>query len=101
MKCKLRIVKRKHSVDRNVFGKMVSVEYRYVIAVRRWYLRWSTLNFDLYNFVGAEHINEMLNCNIVFVRNTSLKFATQFRNESDAIRIKIDMIQRPDKYIYR
>lgn len=99
---KLKIRKHKWKTVRAIDGKVKRHMFLYTVAVRKWGLFWLDLKF----YVGKtchpdERVNHLVNterevlCRPVFGH----KYATFFPEEADAIRVKLDIISHPDKYV--
>ena len=85
---------------RNIEGKVVNIEYEYTIAVRRFGM-WR--NLRLYpGRIDKEDVVSRCLCSKVVVfsyEGKGIRYATKFDNEADAIQVKLDIMQHPDKYV--
>lgn len=97
---KIKIFKRLYDTDRNIFGKEVRKTYAYYIAVRRFGFLWFPVTFYFYHYrENKDKVAGLLKTDEVTFCYASRKHATLFDTEADAIRIKLDIVQHPDKYI--
>lgn len=99
---KLKIRKHKWETVKTIDGKVKRQLYTYTVAVRKWGLLWLDLKF----YVGRtchpnERVDYIVNTEREVLCRTCFghKYATLFPEEADAIRVKLDIISHPDKYV--
>lgn len=105
MKRVMKIEVRKHKGDtyKNIRGEVTKVEWYYTLAIRRFGF-WCHLRLF---FTGATRwkrradMRRILQDKKVLFSYSPSRYATWFESENDAIYIKHDIIQNPDKYIKR
>ena len=99
---KLKVRKHRWRTIRSIDGKVKRKRYTYTIAVRKYGLLWFELKFYLGGrALVQDRANRIVNTEMEVVVSTSLsyKLATHFFEEADAIRVKLDIISHPDKYV--
>lgn len=91
---KIKVVRMHDSTRRNIYGKVIRKEYCYYIAVRRFWLFWLPVRFDT-----PLSISSILNAEKVYFSFVPYRSAAyKFRYEAEAIRVKFDILQNPNKY---
>ena len=97
---KLKVIKRKEYVKKNLDGKVVDTVYAYYVAVRRWGFLWLPLKFYHRGLAGKYAVGAILNMGETTVdANFMYRYSTWFEKEADAISIKLDIMQHPNKYV--
>lgn len=102
----MKIAVRKHKGNTwfNINGEVKETRWYYTLAVRRFGFWWMHLRLF---FTGTNRfskrgvVNTILEDERVTFAYSPSRFATWFESEDDAIRVKHDIIQHPDKYITR
>lgn len=105
---------RKH-LDKTVLdinGNVVREEYYYTIAVRTLFCFWQHLKFYT-STADALYFNEkgnlmrrndaercLLSSEVSLSADFRKEVSTHFESEEDAINVKIDMLQHPEKYVF-
>lgn len=99
---KLKVRKHRWKTVRTIDGKVKRKLYTYTIAVRKYGLFWFELKFHIAKrYFEEDWVNLIVNTEKEVVVSTSLRnlYATHFTEEADAIRVKLDIISHPDKYV--
>ena len=102
----LKIAVRKHKLStyRNVKGEVAETTWYYTLAIRRYGFLWEHLKLfykGSSRFFCKGVVRDILEDTKVYFNYTSANRATSFDTEEEAIRVKIDIIQHPDKYLTR
>lgn len=102
---------RKHlrRIERNIEGEVVRKVYYYTIDKRFLWFFWRHLRFNYrgtisklmipYGWRSGKNPSSIPNEDRVIFTFEILPLATRFDCEADAIRVKHDILQNPDKYI--
>lgn len=99
---KLKLRKHWWKTIRTIDGKVKRKLYTYTIVVRKYGLLWFNLKFYIgKKYFEEDRVNLIVNTEMEVVVSTSLskRYATHFLEEADAIRVKLDIISHPDKYV--
>lgn len=103
---RLKIAVRKHKgiSYRNIHGEKTRTNWYYTIAVLRFGFWWHDLKFwypAVTRFSSRGDVKEILGRKEISFTFSPERYATYFDSEDDAIRVKNDIIQHPDKYLTR
>jgi hypothetical protein len=99
---KLKIRKHKWKTVKAIDGKVKRQLYTYTVSVRKWGLLWLDLQFYVCRKGRpCGRVDYIVNTEQEVLCRTCLshKYATLFSEEADAIRVKLDIISHPDKYV--
>ena len=94
----LTIRRHKNGTIHNAFGEVVMNKYYYTIAYRN-FLLWRHFKFYPVGNKKYSMARRCLEANSVLFNEMPALMATHFESEADAIRVKFDMTQNPNKYI--
>lgn len=95
---KIEVRKHKDRTIRNLYGEVLRREYYYTIAIRRWCM-WFHLKFYVGGYKLKPMVVRCLEAETVHFNTMPRIAASRFYDEADAIRVKLDIIQNPDKYV--
>lgn len=99
---KLKIRKHKWKTVKTIDGKVKRHIFFYTVSVRKWGLLWLDLKFHVCRKDRpCGRVDYIVNTEQEVLCSTCFghKYATLFSEEADAIRMKLDIISRPDKYV--
>lgn len=93
---------RSHKVSKkfDIYGEPTSEEYEYTISYKVYGLLWRHLRFYPEQPQYTPMVCRCLDSSEVTIQTMPLRMATRFLTEDDAIRVKLDMMQNPDKYVF-
>ena len=109
MNTKIEVRKHLDRTVRDIDGHVMWKEYYYTLAVRTIFF-WHHLKF--YTGVETVYVNEkemvirsnaekcLLANEVRLDTHLQNRYATHFLSEEDAIKVKLDMLQHPEKYVF-
>ena len=96
---KLKVVKHKYKTIKNIEGKVLRKEYTYTVVFKSGFY-WYHLRFRGISRDPKRRAREILQSMIVPCQaKLTNGLATHFPIEGDAVAVKLDILNNPDKYI--
>ena len=99
---KLKVRKRRDFSVRTVDGKVIRNECTYYIAVRKYWVFWFGLKFYIDKRLRIEERASRILSESFEIHTSAFmgsKDATGFPEEADAVAVKLDIMQHPEKYV--